>query len=66
MLWTKNLDLNLARRGYGEVQRQPVSFRDRVEENTSKLLFWVVNVVNAPREMRDVRLATGSSAASCG
>jgi len=31
---------------------------------TSNVLFWVVTVVNAPREMTDVRLAIGSNAAS--
>lgn len=31
---------------------------------TSNVLFWVVTVVDAPREMRDVRLAIGSNAAS--
>jgi hypothetical protein len=31
---------------------------------TSNVLFWVVTVVNAPREMPDVRLAIGSNAAS--
>jgi hypothetical protein len=31
---------------------------------TSNVLFWVETVVNAPREMRGVRLAIGSNAAS--
>jgi hypothetical protein len=31
---------------------------------TSNVLFWVETVVEAPREMRDVRLAIGSNAAS--
>lgn len=31
---------------------------------TSDVLFWVVTVVNAPQEMRNVRLAIGSNAAS--
>ncbi len=31
---------------------------------TSNVLFWAVTVVEAPREMRDVRLAIGSNAAS--
>jgi hypothetical protein len=31
---------------------------------TSNVLFWVVTVVDAPTEMRDVRLAIGSNAAS--
>lgn len=35
-----------------------------LKKNTSNVLFWVVTVVNAPREMRDVRLAIGSNAAS--
>jgi hypothetical protein len=31
---------------------------------TSNVLFWVVTLVNSPREMSDVRLAIGSNAAS--
>lgn len=31
---------------------------------TSNVLFWTVTIVNSPREMRDVRLAIGSNAAS--
>jgi hypothetical protein len=31
---------------------------------TSNVLFWAVTVVNSPREMRNVRLAIGSNAAS--
>ena len=31
---------------------------------TTNVLFWATTVVNAPREMRDVRLAIGSNAAS--
>ena len=31
---------------------------------TTNVLFWAVTVVNAPREMRNVRLAIGSNAAS--
>ena len=31
---------------------------------TSNVLFWVVSVVNSPRDMSDVRLAIGSNAAS--
>ena len=31
---------------------------------TSDVLFWAVTIVNCPREMRDVRLAIGSNAAS--
>ena len=31
---------------------------------TSNVLFWAVTVVNSPREIRDVRLAIGSNAAS--
>ena len=33
---------------------------------TSDVLFWAVTVVNCPHEMRDVRLAIGSNAASVG
>ena len=35
-----------------------------LNKNTSNVLFWAVTVVNSPREMRDVRLAIGSNAAS--
>lgn len=33
-------------------------------KKTSDVLFWAVTVVNSPREMKDVRLAIGSNAAS--
>ena len=33
-------------------------------KKTSDVLFWIVTVINCPREMRDVRLAIGSNAAS--
>ena len=33
-------------------------------KKTSDVLFWAVTIVNSPREMRDVRLAIGSNAAS--
>ena len=33
-------------------------------KKTSDVLFWVVTVIECPREMRDVRLAIGSNAAS--
>src|SRR5215510_449663 len=33
-------------------------------KKTSDVLFWAVTVINFPREMRDVRLAIGSNAAS--
>ena len=33
-------------------------------KKTSDVLFWAVTVINCPREMRDVRLAIGSNAAS--
>ncbi len=33
-------------------------------KKTSDVLFWVVSVINSPREMRNVRLAIGSNAAS--
>jgi hypothetical protein len=39
-------------------------FARSLDKNTSNVLFWVVTVVQAPREMRDVRLAIGSNAAS--
>jgi len=49
---TKNYNLNLYHFSYA------------LKKNTTNVLFWVVTVVNAPREMRDVRLAVGSNAAS--
>jgi hypothetical protein len=39
-------------------------FATALKKNTSNVLFWVITVVNAPREMHDVRLAIGSNAAS--
>jgi hypothetical protein len=39
-------------------------FAYALNQPTSNVLFWVVTVVNAPREMRGVRLAIGSNAAS--
>ena len=39
-------------------------FAYALKKPTSNVLFWAVTVVNAPREMRDVRLAIGSNAAS--
>ena len=39
-------------------------FAYALKKPTSNVLFWVVTVVNAPREMSDVRLAIGSNAAS--
>lgn len=39
-------------------------FARSLDKNTSNVLFWAVTVVHAPREMRDVRLAIGSNAAS--
>ena len=33
-------------------------------KKTSDVLFWAVTIINSPREMRDVRLAIGSNAAS--
>lgn len=33
-------------------------------KKTSDVLFWAVTVINSPREMKDVRLAIGSNAAS--
>jgi hypothetical protein len=39
-------------------------FAYALEKPTSNVLFWAVTVVNSPREMRDVRLAIGSNAAS--
>ncbi|MBL8206445.1 MAG: acetylxylan esterase [Blastocatellia bacterium] len=34
------------------------------KKKTSDVLFWAVTIVNSPREMKDVRLAIGSNAAS--
>jgi hypothetical protein len=39
-------------------------FAYALNKPTSNVLFWAVTVVNAPREMADVRLAIGSNAAS--
>jgi len=39
-------------------------FARSLDKSTSNVLFWVVTVIHAPREMRDVRLAIGSNAAS--
>jgi hypothetical protein len=39
-------------------------FASALKQPTSNVLFWAVTVVNAPREMKDVRLAIGSNAAS--
>ena len=49
---TKNYNVNL------------FHFARALEKPTSDVLFWVVTIVNAPRETRDVRLAIGSNAAS--
>jgi hypothetical protein len=39
-------------------------FAYALNKPTSNVLFWVVTVVNSPREIADVRLAIGSNAAS--
>lgn len=39
-------------------------FAHALNKPTSDVLFWAVTTVNCPREMRDVRLAIGSNAAS--
>ena len=39
-------------------------FAYALKKPTSNVLFWVVTIVNAPREMSGVRLAIGSNAAS--
>ena len=49
---TKNYNVNLYHFSYA------------LKKKTSDVLFWAVTVVNSPREMRDVRLAIGSNAAS--
>ena len=49
---TKNYNVNL------------FHFARALKRPTSDVLFWIVTVVNSPRELRDVRLAIGSNAAS--
>ncbi len=49
---TKNYNVNL------------FHFARAQSKKTSDVLFWVVTVVNAPKEIADVRLAIGSNAAS--
>jgi len=39
-------------------------FAHSLKKPTSNVLFWAVTIVNSPREMKDVRLAIGSNAAS--
>ena len=39
-------------------------FARGLNKPTSDVLFWAVTIVNSPQEMRDVRLAIGSNAAS--
>ena len=49
---TKNYNVNLYHFAYA------------LGKPTSNVLFWAVTIVNCPQEMRDVRLAIGSNAAS--
>jgi hypothetical protein len=49
---TKNYNVNLYHFAHG------------LSKPTSDVLFWVVTVINCPQEMRGVRLAIGSNAAS--
>jgi hypothetical protein len=49
---TKNYNVNL------------FHFARALGKKTSDVLFWTVTIVNCPREMKDVRLAIGSNAAS--
>ena len=49
---TKNYNVNL------------YHFAHALGKPTSNVLFWAVSVVNSPQEMRGVRLAIGSNAAS--
>jgi len=49
---TKNYNVNLYHFSYA------------LKKKTSDVLFWAVTIVNSPKEMRDVRLAIGSNAAS--
>jgi hypothetical protein len=39
-------------------------FASALDRPTSNVLFWAVTIVNCPTEMKDVRLAIGSNAAS--
>ena len=39
-------------------------FAYALNKPTTNVLFWAITIVNSPREMRDVRLAIGSNAAS--
>ena len=39
-------------------------FANNLGKPTSNVLFWAVTILNCPQEMRDVRLAIGSNAAS--
>jgi hypothetical protein len=49
---TKNYNVNL------------FHFAKALDKPTSDVLFWAVTIINNPREMRNVRLAIGSNAAS--
>lgn len=49
---TKNYNVNLYHFAYA------------LNRPTSNVLFWAVTIINCPKEMRDVRLAIGSNAAS--
>ncbi|MGH9808524.1 MAG: acetylxylan esterase, partial [Terriglobia bacterium] len=49
---TKNYNVNL------------YHFATALNKKTSDVLFWAVTVINSPQEMRDMRLAIGSNAAS--
>lgn len=49
---TKNYNVNL------------YHFSTGLGKETSNVMFWAVTVINAPQEMKDVRLAIGSNAAS--
>jgi hypothetical protein len=49
---SNNFDVKLFRFAYG------------LNKTTYGVIFWAVTVVNSPREMKDVRLAAGSNAAS--
>jgi len=49
---TKNYNLNL------------YHFATALNKKTSDVLFWAVTVIDSPQEMRDMRLAIGSNAAS--
>ena len=47
----------LVDRRYNRLQRQPVSFSYALNKRTSNVLFWAVTVVDAPRDMPNLRFS---------